>query len=291
MKQLVVKLVALAALLLAVRAAVIPFYKPEYEHRADAFAKGSYSTVFVGSSRTKCGVIPAYFDQLVEDESVSSYNFGIDTGSMPTTLDWSTKLIDGNSSLKHLFIEISGSDGVVRRDRGGSELGIGAKTVRDISTRVDRAVLRIFRPVLPRDVTLFDHNRPVGQLGEPCRRDGGISDTEILNAAQRSRSIEQGSGVNAEIAAEYQKRITSFLDHARSRGVSVHFFVPPLIPLDKEAESIGAIYRFLPADAKLTVNRDGPNYSRDNAADAWHLNQRGAFVFTERLASSQYHLR
>jgi hypothetical protein len=284
MKQLVVKLVVLAALLLAVRAAFIPFYEPEYERRSDTFRKGSYTTVFVGSSRTKCGVIPAYFDQLLQYDAGSSYNFGVDTGSMPTTLDWSTKLIDGNPSLKHIIIEISGSGGVQQKDRDKPALVNGSKTIRDISRRVDHVVLWILRPALTRDVTLFDHNRALDQLGEPCRRHEEISDDEIQMAAGRSKSIERDAGVNAELAAEYQERITRFLDYARSRGVSVHFFVPPLVPLDKEAESIRAIYRFLPAENKIGVNREGPIYSSDSAGDAWHLNQRGAFMFTRRLA-------
>jgi hypothetical protein len=284
MKQLVGKLVVLAALLLAVRAAFIPFYKPEYERRVDAFAKGSYSTVFVGSSRTKCGVIPAYFDQLLQHDAGSSYNFGVDTGSMPTTLDWTTKLIDDNPSLKHIFIEISGSGGVQQRDRDKPVLVNGSKTIRDISTRVDRVVLWVLRPALPRDVPLFDHNRALDQLGEPCRRHEEISDDEIRIAAERSKSVEQDARVTAELATEYQERITRFLEYARSRGVSVHFFVPPLVPLDKEAESIRAIYRFLPAENKIAVNREGPIDSSDSAADAWHLNQRGAFIFTRRLA-------
>jgi hypothetical protein len=290
MTQLPIKFLLFAALLLAVRIAFPPVYKPVYEQKVDGFAERPHSVVFMGTSRTKCAVIPAYFDQLLQDKKISSYNFGIDMGLMQMTMDWSENLIDLNPSLRHILIEITGTQEL---DAIGHQLpgmrqrnAAGRPAIRDISSQVDRAVLWIFKPTMPqRESNYADHNRPLNDLIEPCV--GGESSEAVVQvAAWRSRSIEQDAPIDGpyHLPEKDRARIMNFIEYAESRGVSVHFFVPPFIRREKEAEMIGAVYRFLPAKNKIAVNLKGPIYSKDNTADSGHTNLKGAFAFTQTLA-------
>jgi len=291
MTQLLIKLFIFAALLTVPRLIFPPFFKSEYEQRMDAFSQRPYSVVFVGTSRTKCAVIPAYFDQLMQDDGLLSYNFGIDVGLMPMTLDWTTKLIDKNPSLKHVIIEITGTYESVAIERQrpdriepGADKG---SAILNLSSQIDNAALWVFKPHVPQqNIMFFDHNRPLDELGEPCDRGRNISDFEVQAAIWHSRSIEQEIRIDQTkpLPEEFKARITTFLEHAKSRDVSVHFFVPPFIRRLKEREIIQMIYSFLPPENKIAVNARGPIYSLENTADSGHLNQKGAFAFTKVLA-------
>ena len=76
MYRLVKKLLVFAASLILVRLALLPFHISELEYKGRAFDDREYTAVFIGSSRTKCAVIPAYFDQPAGNATVS-FNFGM----------------------------------------------------------------------------------------------------------------------------------------------------------------------------------------------------------------------
>src|SRR5688500_4384064 len=108
MKRLIIKSALFCLILLAIKMPLVILYKDEPDYRRFIFASRDFNTVFVGSSRTKHAIIPAYFDSLTSGET-KSYNFGIEGALPPYTIDECEELIRNKSSLKYLFFELSGN--------------------------------------------------------------------------------------------------------------------------------------------------------------------------------------
>lgn len=285
------KLVVFAAALILVRLLFLPFYVNEFEYRKRAFGDGEYTAVFIGTSRTKWAVIPAYFDQMAGNQIVS-YNFGIDNALPPETFEWSEKLIDSKPSLKFIFVELSGSAELVlsNDDRLLPRITRFAarSNLRDVSETLDRFSLWIFKPSVPgRDDRYIDHNESPGDVRPPQVEENNTSDTEIKKTLMRSGFVESHDPLGDEFPfpAEYWVRVTRFVEFAEARGVSVYFFVPPRIEADEEIRTILPIYRKLATKNKLeAAHNDKSLYTIGTSADNFHLNKDGALTFTGILA-------
>ena len=288
------KLVVFAAALILVRLAFLPFYVNELEYRKQVFDDGEYTAVFIGTSRTKWAVIPAYFDQLAGNVSVS-YNFGIDNALPPETFEWSEEFMDAKPSLKYIFIELSGSAKLVpsNEDRLLWRIARFAErsNLRDISERFDLFALRIFKPLVPkRDDKFVDRNAPYelpSDVRTPEVENNNTSETEIQKTFMRSSFLESHDPLAEELAfpVAYWGRITRFVEFAEARGVSVYFFVPPRIETEEEIKTILPIYRKLAIKNKLEKAHDDKSlYSVGTSVDNFHLNKDGALIFTRNLA-------
>lgn len=293
MYRLIKKLIVFAAFLISVRIVFLPFHTNEFEHKEREFNESEYTAVFIGSSRTKCAVIPAYFDQLLESATVS-FNFGTDSALPPQTFDLGEKLMDAKPSLKYVFIELSGSAELVSRneDRFYSSIirYMAASNLRLMSENLDRFVLEIFKPALPkRDDNIVDFNAP-------CESPNGVrtpeakknmSETEIRDTFTRSSFLESRDPLGDEFPfpAEYWARITKFIEFAEARGISVRFFVPPRIESDEEMQKFLPLYHKLSKENKIeNAHNDKSIYSSAGSRDNFHLNKHAALIFTRNLA-------
>lgn len=289
MYRFIKKLIVFAILLITVRLGFLPFHTTELEYKERAFNDSEYTTVFIGSSRTKCGVIPAYFDHLVENAG-TSFNFGVDAGLPPQTFDLGEELIDAKPLLKFVFVELSGSTELVSRNEDRLDSSImrymPASNLRDMSENLDRFVLSIFKPALPkRDDNIADFNAPCEARHPETEKN--MSETEIQNAFMRSSFVESRDPLGEEFPfpAEYWARIAKFIEFAEARGISVRFFVPPRIESDEEMKTILPLYRRLSKENKIeNAHNDKSIYSSGGSRDNFHLNKHAALIFTRNLA-------
>src|SRR4051812_32944462 len=105
MTRFLKKLTAFFAILLAIKAPFAFFYRDEPAARLKEMANGDFNAVFVGSSRTRDGIIPAYFDSQTNGRT-KSYNFSLPAGLPPDTFDWSEEIVRTQPSVKYIFFEL-----------------------------------------------------------------------------------------------------------------------------------------------------------------------------------------
>lgn len=289
MKSLILKSALFFLLLILIK---VPFYKDVLDYRNAAFSKQQFTAVFIGSSRTDYGVIPAYFDFLTHHKT-KSYNFGISEGLPPETFDWCDELIRNNPSLRYVFFELSG--GFVAKPRPGARLSWASylHTWKNlpfdkISAYHDNLVAGFFKPNLW--VKQPDYNVPFeNALDNKDLRAKTPTAPEILQRSYRfNQSVETGGfAVPPPINEEYWQRVRRLIELTEAKQIRLYFFIPPRLETEREARTVYPIYQKLEKKYKLSVAHDeAALYQDDTSVDDFHLNHKGAMRFTENMAAA-----
>lgn len=287
MKSLLLKVALFFLLLILIKA---PFYKDVLGDRQATFSKQQFTAVFIGSSRTEYGVIPAYFDFLTHHKT-QSYNFGISEGLPPETFDWCDELIRNNPSLRYVFFELSG--GFVTKPTPERRFSMaGYQRVwknlpfDEISAYHDNLVTVLLKPNL--SVGSTDYNVPLENALDKKDLSAKIpTSLETLQHSYRlNQSIETGGfAIPPAINEEYWERVIKLIELAESKRIRLYFFIPPRLKTEREVRTIYPIHQTLEKKYKLRVAHDEEGlYQDDTSVDDFHLNHKGAKRFTESMA-------
>jgi hypothetical protein len=292
MIRLFLKLLLLAIILIAIKLPFFFAFQDEVSYRRSEYLKGSFDTVFVGSSRTRDAILPSYFDSL-NQKATRSYNFGTAAAVANQTLDRCELLINSSAAVKTLIVELSGgleSVQVYEEPWRSFDLQEHWRATRSMDWAKailynDRLVATFFKPNV--FFGHIDNNVPLEELKKrPVTENRQL--TKVRLEAVRKRNLkltdETESGVDPSIAS-YLERIDKILKLADSKSVNVYFFIPPRIETDREAETLRSLWHFLDSEHKLDVNHyEETFYAVEDSADEFHLNQTGALKFTKHLA-------
>ncbi len=294
MKRLITKIILFCSILLLIKAILFFSNKGEHGYRKSGFAARAFNTVFIGSSRTKHSIIPAYFDALNGGET-DSYNFGINSAIPPETIDECEKLIEQTPSLKHIFFELSGdSSNYVYAE--SLEIFSFEKYLNDVkdlpaakfSEYHNAIFLNLFQPRF--SIAFADYNVSYQEVIER----GEIS----IQKALSPETIEQSRQLNLQIEREiaerdfilrenYLNRISRLTEIAESKQIKIYFYIPPRLQSKHEFELVSPIYQRLDKKYKLAVAHfDDSLYKTEVSLDNLHLNTAGAKRFTEILSDA-----
>ena len=281
-------------LLLIIKLPFVIFYEDELGYRKNGFAARDFNTVFVGSSRTKRSVIPAYFDSLTSAET-DSYNFGIGAALPPYTIDECEELIRHKSSLKYVFFELSGEGyGFVPEEPWKS---FSYRKYSEVLKNLPASDFAMFHNILALNIvkpkmspSSSDYNLPL----ENVFKTGGFNSQAKLS----SEKIEMLRRHNLQIEQEktdsrfplnenYWKRILRLIELAESKKIKIYFFIPPRLQSEQEVETVHPVYHKLEEKYKLGVNHyDEFFYREEGSLDDFHLNFAGAKLFTEKISEA-----
>lgn len=294
MKQLFLKSVLFLAILILVKIPVFLFYQDEPMYRKSELAKEEFNTVFIGSSRTKYSIIPAYFDSLTK-EKTKSYNFGVDYGVTPKTFFWCEDLIHENPSLKYVFFELSSGVNQVEtfretwREFYAVEYAQAVKNlkVRDSIKYHDRLVAGFFR-LSSSTKNLAGYNIPLKDfLGKELKAKTITSQKVIRESHQLNLQAEDENYSTNSFNEFYWGRVSRLIELAESKQIRIYFFIPPRLQTEEELKTIYPIYRSLDKKYKLSVKHYSQLFYQDETSiDDVHLNHKGAMLFTKDMAEA-----
>jgi hypothetical protein len=279
-----------------IKAPFIFFYEDEFEHRKSEFAKRNYDTVFIGSSRTRLAVIPAYFDALTESET-TTYNLGTEGALPPQTFDWCEDLIESKSSLKHIFFELSGGiDQIPIYEEPWKRFSFAeyARTLnlidfRKLAVYHDQRALGLFKSHL--SGSHEDYNVPLKNLsGKKELTPKKATTPEVLEFSRKlNLQIENGDLSEFPLHAYYWERVCRLIELAEAKQIKIYFFISPRLETRSELVMVAPIYQRLDEKYKFrTDHYDESLYLENTSTDEFHLNYNGALRFTELLADTFY---
>jgi hypothetical protein len=292
MKRLILKLSLFFLLLLIIKAPVFYFYEDEFEHRRNAFAAQNFDTVFVGSSRTYLGIIPAYFDDLTHGRS-KTYNLGVHAAVPPQTFDWCEEIIENKTSLKNIFVELSGGiDQVPFYEDPLKRFSLAEYgriwhllDLAKLSDYHDHRALGLFKPQFSSGH--FDYNLPyAADFSGRELSAKKVSNPKVLEFTRRLNwQIENENFSDFPVNEYYWKRVCRLIKLAEAKQIRIQFFVPPRLFTESELAMIAPIYQKLNEKYKFRASHhDESLYRDDTSSDDFHLNYNGAKRFTEILA-------
>ncbi len=296
MKKLVLKTLLLLGIFGLVKLPFALTYEDELTHRRAAFAGEPFTAVFVGSSRTKYGVIPAYFDRLAGGD-VRSYNFGVEAGVPPYTFDWCEELIESHARLKYVFFELSGGREISERYKAPwrefywREYAAALENLsfEEAQKYHNRLAIDFFKPALAEQYNDFvGYNVPLGEaLAEKAVifPDRKRLQPEGLLAAERRSLAAQAATAEWPLDEEYWSRVARLIDLADARGVRLYFYIPPRLETDGELRAVLPVYLRLDRKYRLDIHRhDASLYRAETSYDEHHLNHAGALRLTGNFA-------
>jgi hypothetical protein len=295
MKKTLLKIAVFAAILGLVKLPFALTGEDELTFRRAAFARQSFSAVFIGSSRTKMGVIPAYFDSLTRGE-MHSYNFGIEAGVPPYTFDWCGELIESGASLKYIFIELSGGEKLNVQLRAPWRRFVWQEYLAEVKIMSfaesqkyhNQLALSLFKPGLAENTDVIGYNLPLAEALKG--RSLGVKKTplpeELLLARQRNQTVESADA-DYSLKESYWLRVRRLVELAEAKGIRIYFFIPPRLETDDELVEMYRVYQKLEDKYKLKVNHyEDALYTEETSVDKFHLNHAGALRFTENFAAA-----
>lgn len=269
-------------------------YENEIDFRKRQFAAEEYNAVFIGSSRTKYAVIPAYFDSLTDNQT-KSFNLGVEGGLPPRTFDWCEELIKTKPNLQYVFVELGGepdkfgvSEEIWKSFSFREYWRIAKKLPFDQSAKYhDQIAVSFFKPNLP--VTYSDYNVPL--TDEKIKQDilvkRAFASEEVLQSHLWNLEVEKGLTPESVLNENYWKKVRNLIDLAEARRIHLYFFIPPRLAAESEVSTIQPIYQRLESKYKLNaLHYHESLYLDDTSIDTLHLNNRGARQFTEHLANA-----
>ncbi len=294
MKELLQKLALFFLILVLIKIPVFLFYEDDPMYRKSQFAKQEFNTVFVGSSRTKFAIVPAYFDLLTEQKT-KSYNFGIDAGLPPQTFFWCEELMLESSSLKYVFFELSGglnvSEGYVETWRefyfADYSRVLKYLNFKESMEYHDKLVAGFFRPSLTHTANRIDRNIPWENVfeGNELKKKAAILPEVLREKRGFNLLIENEKEDISAFDEFYWNRILRLIKIAESKQIHICFFIAPRIKSETELKMIQPIYRRLDRKYKSgAAHYDEIFYQDDTSSDDSHLNHKGAIEFSKYMA-------
>lgn len=292
MNKLLFKFLLFLSLLVLIKLPFSVFYRSEINYREAALAKVDYNLIFAGSSRTKTGVIPAYFDELTE--RTQSYNAGVDAGLPPQTFEWCAAQIEKKQSLKYVFVELSGEYDFPVYEDALREFSFSE--YRTTITRLpfeksekyhDKLTISFFKPLI--SIKKPDYNHPLAedwQMAELSNKKE-VSSTYLQLSRSWNQQVNTDQTHLSEANLPYWEKVARLVALAEAHNVKLYFLVPPRLASEEESKKVAAIYAKLPEKYRLTINHaDESLYRAKFSADDLHLNRAGAKLFTEILADA-----
>ncbi|NNF00415.1 MAG: hypothetical protein HKN25_15460 [Pyrinomonadaceae bacterium] len=286
------RMVFLLTILIVIKAPFFYFYKSEIDQLEEGFAAREFNSVFIGSSRTRSSIIPAYFDSLTKEDT-QSYNYGTLGSFGHNNLNLAEEIIKNKSSIKLILFELS----ILSEERVGltEELWdsftfsrywnlLKNMPANEIAGFHDRLATRFLAPHFSKEFRNFN----VDLKTALSRRDISNPDRAPKEALDKTRSL------NLRVEKEVHsledendwKRILEIIRLAESKNIEIRFFVPPRLATDQELKVISALYRKLDNKNKLQANHAAAElYGPGLSIDALHLNRRGAMKFTASVAT------
>jgi|GEM_PF-3428802 len=296
MKQLLQKSALFFSILILIKIPFFLFYEDEPMYRKSQVAREEFNTVFIGSSRTKFDIIPAYFDSLTK-EKTKSYNFGVAYGLPPQTFFWCEELMRENPSLKYIFFELSGG---LNKSEGYREtwsefyFADYSRVIKNLNFKGslvyhDKLVAGFFKPSFSHRENRIDHNIPLEKVFEAkeLKAKAVISQQFVRETYRLNLLVENENYHEASINELYWDSITRLIELAESKQIRIYFFIPPRIESENELKMIHPIYKKLDKKYKVSVAHFDEMFYRDETSiDDSHLNHKGAMQFTKYMAEA-----
>lgn len=294
MKKLLQKLGLFFLILVLIKLPFTFFQEDQPTYHKNKFSKQDYTAVFIGSSRTRYAVVPAYFDSLTR-EKTKSYNFGIIAGLPPHTFDWCAELMQSKTTLKYVFFELSGENLVAVDEEPWREFSFRrySESVRQISFNEsskfhNELAISFVKPLI--FDRFDDYNKPFGTDFEEinARVEKNVSSEKIQLSRLRNIRVEQEiNAVSFPLNENYWNKITKLIELAESKQIRLYFFIPPRLKTDGEVETIYPIYQKLDKKYKLgAAHAEESLYNEETSMDEFHLNYKGAMRFTKTMAEA-----
>lgn len=295
MKKLLGKLVIFALVLLAIKLPFVYFYEDELAQQKKRAAARDFNAVLIGSSRTKYGVIPAYFDALTKNRT-QTYNFGINAGLPPETFDWCEELIAAKPQLSYVFFELSSDEGLVQiPEEPWKSLRFEnyRKALKKMSFAEsldfhERLAVASLKPNPPRKFSDYNVSLEAARQNGNILPPGKVSPEQLEKARHRNLQIKKDEKSAAdELSENLWARVVKLINLAESKNIRLYFFVPPRLETDSEMRAVNALWQRLDEKYKLPVNHfEDALYVNETSVDDFHLNHRGALKFTENMAAA-----
>lgn len=291
MSKLIKKLTFFLVILVLIKLPFVWFYKDESEFRHEKLAEQEFDTVFIGSSRTQFAVIPAYFDSLTNSKT-KSYNFGIEGGLPPRTFDWAEEVIETKPMVKKIFFELSGGMESLPfykepwRDFSLSQYITGVQNLSfdRLMEYHDRLTKNFFQPSLQPNYPSYNINLEQVLEKKELVAKRNVSQTELELCRQRNLKIENEISPES-VNEKYLQRVEKLIKSAEKRNITLYFFIPPRIETESELKMVSPIYQKLDEKYKFRAEHfDKSLYTDETSIDDFHLNHKGAMIFTENLA-------
>lgn len=294
MLKLCLKLGLFFILLLVIKIPFIFFYESELNYRRKEFKAKNFDTVFVGSSRTMGGILPAYFDHLNQNLTLS-YNFGVTAGVSNQTFDRCEEILKTRQSVKNLLVELSGGIESVQvyeepwTNFDWQEHWRATKRLEWQKALIynERLIVTFFKPNPSR--LHVDNNISLETvLDRNNNPEKPVPVKNISKIRQRNLMIETSDNLEELLLNEiYWNRVLKIIKLADEKGVNLRFYIPPRLETDKELELIYPIWQSLPETNKLRVNHyEDALYTDETSVDEFHLNHTGAIIFTQNVADA-----
>ncbi|MEZ5345354.1 MAG: hypothetical protein R2681_07345 [Pyrinomonadaceae bacterium] len=287
-----VKVLLILFILTAVKLPAVYFEKSDAEYLEEKFAKEDFDTVFIGSSRTKFAIIPAYFDKLSR-ENTRSFNFGIAAGSGDESLIRAKQLLENYPKLKRIYIELSIFDEnrVNFMEEPWKDLTVSRYWLRarkmsfsELAGFHDQLFVRLLKPEIRGNRPDFNSENYQSGKGSELAKPVPVSESTLRRAASFNAGAETNGAKNEQVTG--WKQVSDLIANARGKEIEIRFFITPRLRSAEEKETVSAIYQNLKEKNRLkSAHADPIFYRQDTSIDSIHVNRSGAMKFTESLAS------
>jgi hypothetical protein len=285
------------------------------KYRYVAGHRDSLEILFVGSSRVFHHVIPERFEDRVgaaTGHRPESFNFGHDGMWPPESYFVVRKLLELRPpKLKWVFIElmgispkVSGENASTMRDaywhdwphtllawraipgaglHGSKALTVALNHAAQLGSRMvnlGRAadwLARVLRP---------DEDKIPSVKGWRSRKGFEPDDDKVIEGAAREKFLEtvakrKASFVAVPLAPELKDAIAGLITAVRAAGAEPIFIVSPTL---SDNENFTELPGGVPLISFADANRYAALYDPSLTSDGWHLNEKGAEIFTDLLA-------
>ena len=321
MRQFIVKILLLAGLLVGFKAALwrgIHTYRPKRSFRYEAAYKRDsllwpirhqVNTVFIGSSRTACSIIPAQFDSLTNHRT-ASFNHGLSGLFVPDTFDETCALINMDGlKVQTIFLELSFPPEVAPvdpfdRNRPFAELMFamdymsshagGYQLPHQLTARLDAFITKLLMLKDLVRLTVHSVKKPVDEnyvmtpSGYRYFRAGSPSDRPKAVAPAVTPFAETIPANEADTAPSvYRLRIEQLIRLCQRKKITLYFIIPNHL-MQAEKRMLPGIYAAIPTHYRFCMPTEHNSLAQMGVQcsdDGMHLNRRGARIFTARFAA------
>ncbi|TAE32043.1 MAG: hypothetical protein EAZ91_06215 [Cytophagales bacterium] len=315
MARFVLKLMMLAGGLIGFKALLwvgIHTYCPNQTFRYEAAYKRDsllwpirqqVNTVFFGSSRTACSLVPAQFDSLTNHRT-NSFNYGLSGLFVPDTFEEAERILTMDGlALRTIFFELSFPPEVNLIDRFDMErpfdallfaldheLSQSSDLLKRLTNVLDSFVSSFLILRQPFRIALQSTNKAVREnyvmTSRGYRYFRNISRTDRFQAAAQSEEVRPATKADIEPSA-YSRRIERLIRLCEQKNIALYFVIPNYLS-GVEKRILPGMYATIPARLRFemppehnSLTQMGVRYSDDGM----HLNPRGASLFTARFAA------
>lgn len=280
---------------------------------------------FIGSSVTFRHVIPTIFDSLSYNDIGYSFNLGCDGIFAPQTTFLLEHLMEEDTSIKHLFIELNSYDYFGQNFRTTrSKYYFNSKYLADFYQYISASSISITNKLGISGMYLYTYFEKIGGLGMRNKfltqlqekntfkgdvlmgeyKDGHFALKEKKRSQKEEKELkEELQKIENDFELTYRnilskktgynkvlkKQLDTFFQKAKEKNVNVIFILNPVeYVFDKPSEMV-ALFQALPEKNKIDLadpNKHQEFYLLENRWDRGHLNDKGAIIYSKKLAEA-----